>query len=128
MSLGERLRYARTKTDQTQREVAKKAGINYKTLSNWENNVSNPAPDDLLVLAKIYNVSTDYLLGRESSPMFNPPAGFFDDPDVGARVEQLKTNPKFRLLLCASKDLTSDELDSLIALAEHYAKKHGMTE
>ena len=126
MSLGERLRYARTRTDQTQREVAKKAGINYKTLSNWENNVSKPAPDDVLILAKIYNVSTDYLLGRESSPMFNSPADSFNDSDVRSLPAQ--TNPKVRLLLYASKDLTSDELDSLIALAEHYAKKHGMTE
>ena len=68
MTLGERLKYNRTKADLTQREVNKKTGINYKTLSNWENDVSKPSPDDLIILANTYNVTTDYLLGRTDEP------------------------------------------------------------
>ena len=68
MTLGERLKYNRTKADLTQREVNKKTGINYKTLSNWENDVSKPSPDDLIILANTYNVTTDYLLGLSDQP------------------------------------------------------------
>ena len=68
MTLGERLKYNRTKADLTQREVNKTTGINYKTLSNWENDVSKPSPDDLIILANTYNVTTDYLLGLSDQP------------------------------------------------------------
>lgn len=64
MTLGASLKYCRTKADLTQREVNQLTGINYKTLSNWENDVSKPSPDDLIELANIYHVTVDYLLGR----------------------------------------------------------------
>ena len=67
MELGKNLKYARTKADLTQREVERRTGINYKTLSNWENSVSNPAPDDLKVLADLYKVTTDFLLDRSKN-------------------------------------------------------------
>ena len=62
MTLGERLRQARTRTEMTQTEVQKRTNINSKTLSNWENNVSRPSTDDLVIVAVTYGVSTDYLL------------------------------------------------------------------
>ena len=66
MTLGKSVKYYRTKAELTQREVNQKTGINYKTLSNWENDVSKPSPDDLIVLSKIYGVTVDYLLGLPS--------------------------------------------------------------
>ena len=68
MTLGAILKYCRTKADLTQREVNQLTGINYKTLSNWENDVSKPSPDDLIELANIYHVTVDYLLGRPGNP------------------------------------------------------------
>lgn len=68
MTLGERLREARTYQDLTQTEVAKKTGINNKTLSNWENDVSKPSPEDLLMLSKIYGTTLDYLFGVSETP------------------------------------------------------------
>lgn len=68
MTLGKMLRYARENADLTQKAVKEKTNINNKTLSNWEHDVSNPSPNDLKVLAKLYNVTVDYLLGLEKSP------------------------------------------------------------
>lgn len=132
-STGERLVALRERFGMSQAQVAATIGVDRTSYAKYEKDVNKPTRK-LKELSDLFKVSSDYIMGlsdsptRESSPTFNPPAGFFDDPEVGARVEQLKNNPKFRLLLCASKGLTSDELDSLIALAEHYAKKHGMTE
>lgn len=67
MTLGKMLKYARENADLTQKSVKEKTNINNKTLSNWEHDVSNPAPNDLKVLAKLYNVTVDYLLGLEPS-------------------------------------------------------------
>lgn len=63
MTLGDRLREARVYQGLTQTEVSKRSGINFKTLSNWEHNVSRPSTDDIVVLAKIYKTSSDELLG-----------------------------------------------------------------
>ena len=63
MTLGERLKSAREYCELTQTEVSKRTGINFKTISNWEHNVSRPSTDDLVVLSEIYNTSSDSLLG-----------------------------------------------------------------
>lgn len=68
MTLGERLREARAYQDMTQTEVSKKTGINNKTLSNWENDVSRPSPDDIINLSKVYGVNIDYILGATNDP------------------------------------------------------------
>ena len=61
--LSSRLKYAREKNDLKQTDVQKVTGINNKTLSNYENGVSSPNPETLKILAILYNVSADYLLG-----------------------------------------------------------------
>lgn len=63
-SLGKRLRDVRERKKLTQIEVYKRTGINNKTLSGYENEVSEPDLESLKVLADLYEVSTDYLLGR----------------------------------------------------------------
>lgn len=77
--------------------------------------------------ADFFGVSVDYLLGKDSPQVFNPPSDFFKKPKVGKAVEKARTNPKYQTLLCVTSDLKEEELDSLLTLAEHFAKKHNMT-
>lgn len=63
-TLGDSLRNAREAKNLTQKEVSKKTGINNKTISNYENDVSSPDPNALKTFADIYETSVDYLLGR----------------------------------------------------------------
>lgn len=65
--IGNRLRQLRTQSGLTQKEVAYRIGINNKTLSGYENNVSTPDPETLQMLAKFYNSSTDYLISGEGT-------------------------------------------------------------
>lgn len=65
-TLGDSLRNARETKNLTQKEVSKKTGINNKTISNYENDVSSPDPNALKTFADIYETSVDYLLGRSS--------------------------------------------------------------
>ena len=55
----------------TQVQLAKKLGITKQTVSNWENDNIQPSIDMLVKLAKIFNVSTDYLLGLTSKNIIN---------------------------------------------------------
>lgn len=66
--LSERLRAARASRRLSQTEVMRITQINNKTLSGYENSVSEPDFNTLLTLAKLYGVSTDYLLGQTDNP------------------------------------------------------------
>ena len=62
-SLGFRLQDARIDKRLKQREVAEKIGVHQATLSTYEHNVAKPSIDVLIKLAKLYDVSLDYLCG-----------------------------------------------------------------
>lgn len=64
-TLGERLRIAREKKNLKQTQVMAKTGINNKTLSGYEKGVSEPDLETLRILADLYEVSVDWLTGRE---------------------------------------------------------------
>lgn len=64
-TIGSRLRAARERKKLKQIQVKEKTGINNKTLSGYENGVSEPDLETLKILANLYEVSTDWLLGKE---------------------------------------------------------------
>jgi transcriptional regulator with XRE-family HTH domain len=61
-TFGRRLKEARTHRQLTQSEVADKLGIDFTTISKYENNKSQPDNDILRELAGIYEVSLDWLI------------------------------------------------------------------
>ena len=48
----------------SQTELAKSAGVSQTTVTAWENNKAEPSSSAVAQLADIFNVTTDYLLGR----------------------------------------------------------------
>lgn len=66
MEVKNRLKEARLNANLSQVEVKDKTGINNKSLSNWEKGVSYPSFKDLLILSDLYQVTTDYLLGKST--------------------------------------------------------------
>lgn len=52
-------------------EMAKKLCVTKQTISNWENNYILPSIEMLTKIADYFNVSTDYLLGREQGKTIN---------------------------------------------------------
>lgn len=55
----------------TQVQLAQKLGITKQTVSNWENDNIQPSIDMLIKISKIFNVSTDYLLGLTPTNSIN---------------------------------------------------------
>lgn len=80
--LGDRLRIARERKNLKQTQVKERTGINNKTLSGWENGLSEPDSESLKILANLYEVSTDWLLGRTDSPKPFSPETFTKDDFV----------------------------------------------
>ncbi|MFA8439341.1 helix-turn-helix domain-containing protein [Pueribacillus sp. YX66] len=91
--LPKRLKELREKSGYLQKFVADKLGVKSNTLSGYENGTRSPDPDMLISLAKLYDVTTDYLLGKSDSPALTEK----DEQDIAKRMEKLK------------KDLTSAE-------------------
>ncbi|WP_066639188.1 helix-turn-helix domain-containing protein [Desulfolucanica intricata] len=63
-----RLKAARAKSALTQNDVANRTGINRATLANWETGRTEPDLNSLKVLAELYKVSSDYILGNTDIP------------------------------------------------------------
>ena len=63
--LHENLRELRKNKNLNQTIVAKYLGVQYYTLGKWEQGRAEPSANDLVKLADYYDVTVDYLLGRE---------------------------------------------------------------
>lgn len=66
MELGKLIRELRKEQNLTQEQLAHLLKTTQDTISLWELNKSLPDVLSLVELAKIFNVSTDYLLNLES--------------------------------------------------------------
>ncbi len=61
-----RIRDLREDMDLRQLDVANATGIDQKTLSNYETGKTNPDSYAISKLADFFNVSADYLIGRDT--------------------------------------------------------------
>ncbi|HEM3466216.1 helix-turn-helix transcriptional regulator [Streptococcus suis] len=62
-----RLKELRQEKKLSQKELAKKIGVHYRTLQNWENGESQIKPDKAQALADYFSVHIGYLLGYSLS-------------------------------------------------------------
>ena len=59
----ERLKELRNERGLSILDLSNRIGISNATISRWETGVNDITSDNLIVLAKFFGVSTDYLLG-----------------------------------------------------------------
>lgn len=121
MNLGTYLRNARNECELTQREVEKHTHISYKSLSNWENNVSKPNPDDLKTLSNLYGVSIDQLVGNT----YTPKRHVTDYLERYGAIGEFKATSseqaflkKYRTLTEEQKGMVENQIDYLCGLNE----------
>ena len=62
----ERLKELRTEKNLSTLVLSRQVKIGVASISRWENSQSDIKGDQLLILAKFFKVSTDYLLGLEN--------------------------------------------------------------
>lgn len=65
MEFGKYFKRCRKYSGKTQKDVAELLGIHQSNVSDWENNISRPEYENLIKLAKIYDVTINDLLGIE---------------------------------------------------------------
>jgi transcriptional regulator with XRE-family HTH domain len=68
IEIANRLVQLRKKNGLSQEELAEKLGISRQAVSKWERAESSPDTDNLISIAKLYNVSLDELLQTDEDP------------------------------------------------------------
>ena len=68
MTLGEKIRYHRTKLKLTQKDLAEKVNVTSQGVSRWEQDLVQPSIDTLMRMADIFSVSLDELVGNPNIP------------------------------------------------------------
>ena len=81
----DRIKALREARGWTQAELARRLNITRNGVNSWEQGLSMPSPACLVDLAKLFSVSTDYLLGVERLEMVNVTG--LDEKDVAILVQ-----------------------------------------
>ncbi len=100
--LKDRIKELRSKKKWTQAELAKKINVSQQTIGSWEVGRAEPSSDALSTLAKLFEVSVDYLLNgeegyqKEWSDSFDKPndlirtiAAHIDDDATEEEIEEI---------------------------------------
>jgi transcriptional regulator with XRE-family HTH domain len=64
LSFSNLLRELRKGNGLSRKQVAKQIGENHWTYANWEQGRSEPSRKSIIILAKFYKISVDYLICR----------------------------------------------------------------
>ena len=66
-TLADRIKALRIRTGMTKSEVARLLGLSRSGVNAWEMWLSVPSTQYIVELAKVFDISTDYLLGLENT-------------------------------------------------------------
>ena len=80
--IADRLKALREAKAFTQADLAKKLGITRSSVNAWELGISIPSTQYIVELAFLFGVSTDYLLGVDSSATINVSGLMEDDIQI----------------------------------------------
>lgn len=73
-----RIRLLRKLSKMTQGDLADRIDVTQSTIANWESGFRTPDVDAVVELSKVFNVSTDFLLGISDDPNEKRPAASSD--------------------------------------------------
>lgn len=83
--ISERIKELRQARGWTQADLARRLGMTRNGVNSWEQGLSMPSPASLVDLARLFSVSTDYLLGVERLNTVNVTG--LDERDVAILAE-----------------------------------------
>lgn len=100
--------------DMSLQAIEAEIGLGINTIYKWDKTL--PSADKLQKVADYFDVSVDYLLGREPSD------------ETAAMLEYLHKNPDIRVLLSSSSKLEKEDLDAVVAIVKRMNKERDYDE
>lgn len=117
MTTGQRIAALRKERSMTQPMLAEKMNVSQSTVTSWENDRRGITNDDLVKLADMFGVTTDYILGKNNTPKW---ATEKDSLDL-KEVLDGKIQPSFNF---GGEDITDDDRAKLnLAITQIFWKK-----
>ena len=100
MTFGEKLRQLRLDKQLSQEALASKLGVSRQAVSKWEGNIALPDTNNLILIAKIFDVKIDELLNyNEDFNINNDEVIRKDEEEVeDINYEEFEKSPLFSLL------------------------------
>lgn len=95
----------------TPTQVVKEMGIANSVITKWKNGAV-PRGSTLQKLATYFNVSADYLLGREA------PESETESDELTEYLTELKTRPEMRMLFSLAKGATKKDVEDAVRIIE----------
>ena len=88
--VADRIKALREQQNITQSALAKQLGITRSSVNAWELGISVPSTQYIVELAHIFNISTDYLLGIDSTSSINVSGLSEKDIELIKSVDRLR--------------------------------------
>ncbi|WP_430610692.1 helix-turn-helix domain-containing protein [Enterococcus sp. DIV0876] len=105
--LGARLKALRLRSNQTQQQVAEQLGISRGAYSHFENDRNEPDSTTIVKLAELFQVSTDFLLGRHTVDSFQQQST--KAQTVAAHIDE---------------HVTDEQMDDIVSYIEFIKQRH----
>ena len=109
------------KNNVTAYAVGKATKIAASTLSDWKSGKTTPSSDKLLRIADYFGVSLDYLMTGKD-PVTSEDTPYYNDPEVRQIANDIYQNEDLRVLMDASRDISSDDLRMITDLVRKIKK------
>ena len=119
-TLGERLKIARQNAGLKQIQVKERTRINNKTLSGYENDVSEPDLTTLTVLSELYDVSLQWLsTGQTEFKVNSKTVNQKEERDIAKRMDELTEDlSSAKGLLFNGEPMSEEAKESLLEAME----------
>lgn len=117
----ERLKELRTQRKLSQQELADKINLTKQTISQYERGVREPDYENLSALCDVFNVSTDYMLGKDDVTMRLLDAdgikaidAYYTNPETARLAQEMFEDPQMRSLYHMKRNMEPEKF------AAHY--------
>ena len=94
----------RTNRHLSQAKLADKLGLSAGIIGMYENGTRMPSRETQEKIAYFFNVSLDYLMGRDSKSIY------YLNPETAETDQELFNSPNMRVLLDAARDASPEDL------------------
>lgn len=95
-------------------DIAECLGISKSAITQWEKKGTEPTYEQCAKLAKLFDVSVDYLFSGDAVPFGNPDdLGYFLDPETLKYAEELRRNPELKAVFDVARDMSKEKLEAI---------------
>lgn len=119
MEFKDNLKQLRNKRGLSQAELAEKLGFSTGLIGMYESGKRKPSYEALEIIADFFNISIDYLMGKESKSIY------YLDPEAAEIAQEVQQRPELKILFDASRKVSADDLELVINMIDRLKKNEG---